>query len=236
MATKRSSTRAEQGPSEVKPMLRYTDNDEADNFVSKDALALLIGMVLDQQQTIERAFTAPLDLVRRMEREPIVGALNAQGIAEMDLDELIRLFSIVPALHRFPKSMATRTQELCAHIADHYDNEPANLWLTATSGKELLKRMKAVPGFGPRKAQIFTALVGKRLGIDVPGWREAAGEFGEADVLRSVADLDGAESKLKYRELKAAAKETATSTEATNLKDSATKPAAGTTPVRRRRG
>ncbi len=203
-------------PKTGQPVLQYTDNDEADTFVSDDALALLIGMVLDQQQTIERAFTAPLDLVRRMGREPVPGSLDAHEIAEMDLEELIRVFSIVPALHRFPKSMAARTQELCAHIADKYENTPANLWLTATTGTELLKRVKAVPGFGARKAQIFTALVGKRLGVDVPGWREAAGEFGEADVLRSVADLDGPESKAKYRELKAAAKEatkTATPTE-----------------------
>jgi uncharacterized HhH-GPD family protein len=200
---------AETASDRPRSLLCYTDNDEADAFVSTDPLALLIAMVLDQQQSIERAFTAPLDLVRRMDRQPEPGALNAQELADLSLEELTRLFSIVPALHRFPKSMAERTQQLCAHIAIEYNNAPGDLWLTAPDGKALLKRMKAVPGFGARKAQIFTALVGKRLGIDVPGWREAAGEFGEPDVLRSVADLTGPETKAAYRELKAAAKKTA---------------------------
>jgi uncharacterized HhH-GPD family protein len=185
---------------------RYTDNDDADRFIAECALALLIGMVLDQQQTIERAFIAPLDLAHRLGREPSADALDAGELAAMDLEELIRLFSIVPALHRFPKSMAARTQELCAHIVSEYEGVPEQLWTTAENGKQLLKRMKAVPGFGARKAQIFVALVGKRMDIELEGWREAAGEFGEADVLRSVADLDGPESKAKYRELKAAAK------------------------------
>jgi uncharacterized HhH-GPD family protein len=189
------------------PRINFVDEDEADAFISTDALALLIGMVLDQQQTIEKAFRGPLDLVRRMGREPIPGALDAAEIAGMPAEELKGLFSIVPAIHRFPASNATRTQELCAHIVSEYNGDPAALWTTASDGTELFKRMKAVPGFGERKARIFVAVVGKRLGIDLPGWREAAGEFGEAGVLRSVADIEGPETKAAYRELKKAAKE-----------------------------
>ena len=192
-----------------KPRINFVDDEAADAFISEDALALLIGMVLDQQQTIEKAFRGPLDLVRRMGREPIPGALDAGEIAAMPAEELKGLFSIVPALHRFPASNAARTQELCAHIVNEYDGNPSALWTTAESGAELFKRMKKVPGFGERKARIFVAVVGKRLGIDLEGWREAAGEFGGANVLRSVADIEGPETKAAYRDLKKAAIDTA---------------------------
>ena len=151
-----------------------------------DPLLLLIAMVLDQQQSIERAFTAPFDLLERMGR-PRTSVLAASEIAGMDLAELTALFAIVPALHRFPASMAKRTQELCAHIADRYDDRPADLWRTATTGTELFARMKKVPGFGERKARIFTALVAKRLGVELPGWRAASGGFGDEGTLLSVA-------------------------------------------------
>jgi uncharacterized HhH-GPD family protein len=192
---------------QAKPKFNFVDDEEADAFISEDALALLIGMVLDQQQTIEKAFRGPLDLVRRMGREPVPGALDAAEIAAMPAEELKALFSIVPALHRFPASNAARTQELCAHIVGIYNGEPSTLWTTAPDGAALYKRMKAVPGFGERKARIFVAVVGKRLGIELPGWREAADEFGDAGVLRSVADIEGPETKAAYRELKKAAKE-----------------------------
>ena len=202
-----------------KPRINFVDDEAADAFISEHALALLIGMVLDQQQTIEKAFRGPLDLVKRMGREPIPGALDAAEIAAMPAEELKALFSIVPALHRFPASNAARVQELCAHIVSEYNGEPSTLWTTASDGAELFKRMKAVPGFGERKARIFVAVVGKRLGVELPGWREAAGEFGEAGVLRSVADIEGPETKAAYRELKKAAKETASAKDlgSTNL-------------------
>ncbi len=193
-----------------KPRINFVDDDEADGFISTDALALLIGMVLDQQQTIEKAFRGPLDLVRRMGKEPVPGALNAAEIANMPAEELKALFSIVPALHRFPASNAARTQELCAHIVSEYDGNPLALWTTSENGSDLFKRMKKVPGFGERKARIFVAVVGKRLGIELDGWREAAGEFGEANVLRSVADIEGPETKAAYREIKKAAKDLGT--------------------------
>ena len=171
-----------------------------------DPLLLLIGMVLDQQQSIERAFTAPFDLLTRMGRAHTPGGLRASELVTMDLAELTRLFSIVPALHRFPASMAKRTQELCAHISEVYDDRPDDLWRTASTAKELCARTKKLPGFGDRKAKVFTALVAKRMGIELPGWREVSGEFGEDGVLRSVADLDGPDALVRYRVLKAAAK------------------------------
>jgi uncharacterized HhH-GPD family protein len=203
---------------EARPRINFVDDYEADTFISEDALALLIGMVLDQQQTIEKAFRGPLDLAKRMDREPIPGALDAAEIAAMPAEELKALFSIVPALHRFPASNAARIQELCAHIVEKYNGEPAALWTTASDAASLYKRMKAVPGFGERKARIFVAVVGKRLGIELPGWREAAGEFGEAGVLRSVADIEGPETKAAYRELKKAAKENAGPRDPSNAK------------------
>ncbi len=167
-----------------------------------DPLLLLIGMVLDQQQSIERAFTAPFDLLTRLGR-PATTTLLASELAAMDPAELARLFAIVPALHRFPGSMAKRTQELCRHIAEVYDDRPADLWRTATTGEELCARMKKVPGFGEHKARIFTALVAKRLGLRLPGWEAAAGSFAEEGSLLSVADLDNPDALRRYREAKA---------------------------------
>ena len=170
-----------------------------------DPLLLLIGMVLDQQQSIERAFTAPFDLLTRMGR-PVTDSLLASEIATFDPIELARLFAIVPALHRFPAAMAKRTQELCRHIADVYDDRPADIWLTATTGKELCARMKNVPGFGEHKAKVFTAVVAKRLGVRPPGWEDAAGAFAENGSLLSVADLDSPDALRRYREAKSARK------------------------------
>ena len=185
-----------------------TDMDLAILYRAREAepLLLLIGMVLDQQQSIERAFTAPFDLLLRMGRPTDTGPLRASELASMDLLELTRLFAIVPALHRFPGSMAKRTQELCRHIAEVYDDRPADLWRTATTGEELCARMKKVPGFGEHKAKVFTALVAKRLGLRLPGWEAAAGSFAEEGSLLSVADLDNPDALRRYREAKAAHK------------------------------
>ena len=170
-----------------------------------DPLLLLIGMVLDQQQSIERAFTAPFDLLKRMGR-PADGSLHASEIATMDPTELARLFAIVPALHRFPGSMAKRTQDLCRHVVEVYDDRPADLWRTAATGEELCARMKKVPGFGEHKAKVFTALVAKRLGLRLSGWEVAAGAFAEEGSLLSVADLDSPDALRRYREARAARK------------------------------
>jgi uncharacterized HhH-GPD family protein len=178
---------------------------EANELLSRSSLALLIGMVLDQQVPLERAFSAPLDLVRRLGHEPTAGEL-----ADFDPVGLVGIFSERPALHRYPKAMAGRVQEVARLIMDQYDGAPERLWTTAKTGDELLKRVSALPGFGAQKAQIFVALLGKQLGVRPPGWREAAGKFGAEGSHLSVADISDAESLAQVRsykqELKAAAR------------------------------
>src|SRR6201987_3933557 len=146
---------------------------EANELLNRSPLALLIAMLLDQQVTLEKAFSGPLDLVRRLGHEP-----TAAELAECDPDRLASIFSERPALHRYPKAMAARVQELARLIVDQYDGDAARLWETAGSGAELLKRVAALPGFGAQKAQIFVALLGKQLGVRPEGWREAGGAFG----------------------------------------------------------
>ena len=131
-------------------------------------------------------------------------------LADFDPDALIAIFAQPPALHRFPKAMAGRVQEVCRALVDRYDGDAANLWADAGSGAELAKRVASLPGFGKQKSQIFTALLGKQFGIQPPGWREAAGHYGEVGSFRSVADIVDAASLDKVRtykkEMKAAAK------------------------------
>jgi uncharacterized HhH-GPD family protein len=170
---------------------------EADSLLSEDPLALLIGMVLDQQVPLEKAFKSPFDL-----RERLDGTLDAATLASMDPEELAAVFSERPALHRFPRSMAGRVQELCALIVDTYHGDPAAIWTSAATGKELLANVKALPGFGEQKARIFVALLGKQLGVRPPGWEKAAGPFGEAGSFRSVADIDSPETLAKVRQFK----------------------------------
>ena len=178
---------------------------EANELLSRNPLALLIGMLLDQQVPLERAFSAPLDLVRRLGHEP-----TAAELAEFDPAALAAIFSERPALHRYPRAMAARVQELARLVVDQYDGEASRLWQSATTGAELLKRVAALPGFGAQKAQIFVALLGKQLGVRPEGWREAAGRFGAEGSHLSVADITDAESLARVRsykqELKAAAK------------------------------
>lgn len=180
-------------------------DDEANELLSRNALALLIAMLLDQQVPLERAFSAPRDLWRRLGHEP-----TADELAEFDPEALATVFSERPALHRFPKAMAARTQELARLIVADYDGDAASLWTTASSGAELLKRVSALPGFGAAKARIFVALLGKQLGVRPSGWREAAGPVADEGSYLSVADIVDAESLGKVRSykqtLKAAAK------------------------------
>jgi uncharacterized HhH-GPD family protein len=178
---------------------------EANDLLTRSPLALLIGMLLDQQVSLERAFSAPLDLVRRLGHEP-----TAAELAGFDPVALAAIFSERPALHRYPKAMAARVQDLARLIVDQYDGEAAQVWQSAKTGDELLKRVAALPGFGAQKAQIFVALLGKQLGVRPRGWREAAGRFGAKGSHLSVADITDAESLARVRsykqELKAAAK------------------------------
>jgi uncharacterized HhH-GPD family protein len=176
-------------------------DDEANELLSRNALALLIAMLLDQQVPLERAFSAPRDLVRRLGHEP-----TADELADFDPEALAAVFSERPALHRFPKAMAARTQELARLIAADYDGDAAALWATAPSGDELLRRVSALPGFGAAKAKIFVALLGKQLGVRPPGWQAAAGSFGEDGSYVSVADITDAESLGKVRSYKQAMK------------------------------
>jgi uncharacterized HhH-GPD family protein len=180
-------------------------DDEANELLSRNALALLIAMLLDQQVPFERAFSAPRDLVRRLGHEP-----TAEELATGNPEALAAVFAERPALHRFPKAMAARTQVLAQLIVAEYDGDAASLWTTAPTGAELLKRVSALPGFGEVKAKIFVALLGKQLGVRPDGWREAAGAFGDEDSYVSVADIVDTESLGKVRaykqSLKAAAK------------------------------
>jgi uncharacterized HhH-GPD family protein len=157
---------------------------DANELLSASPLALLIGMLLDQQVTIEKAFTSPRDLVRRLGHEP-----TAQELAAFDPGVLAAIFSERPALHRYPRAMAGRVQQLCQQIVDRYGGDPAGIWAGARTGAELLARLRDLPGFGADKAQIFLALLGKQYGVRPRGWREAAGHFGEKGGHYSVADI-----------------------------------------------
>jgi len=179
-------------------MSLYLSGDAAaDDLLSTDPLALLIGMVLDQQVPLEKAFKSPFDL-----QERLGGALEAAALASMDPDPLAAVFAERPALHRFPRSMAGRVQELCTLIVDSYDGDAAAVWTSAADGKELLANVRALPGFGEQKARIFVALLGKQLGVRPTGWEKASGPFGEAGSFRSVADIDSPETLAKVRQYK----------------------------------
>jgi uncharacterized HhH-GPD family protein len=177
--------------------LPLSGDETADKLLEKDPLALLIGMVLDQQIPLEKAFRSPSDLKERMG-----GKLDAGAIAAADPDELATIFSTPPALHRFPASMAKRVQEMCQLVVEEYGGKADRVWEDAKDGKALLANVKALPGFGEQKAKIFVALLGKRLGVQPAGWAEAAGDFGEAGSFRSVADIDSPESLRKVRAYK----------------------------------
>jgi uncharacterized HhH-GPD family protein len=155
---------------------------------------------------LERAFSAPADLVKRMGHEP-----TAEELAVCDPDALSAVFGERPALHRFPKAMAARTQALCQVIVSDYDGDPAAIWSNAASGAELLNRVSSLPGFGEQKAKIFVALLGKQLGVRPAGWREAAGSFGEEGSYMSVADIRDDESLARVRSHKQALKSAAKS-------------------------
>ncbi len=178
---------------------------EANALLQSSQLALVIAMLLDQQVSMERAFSAPYDLVQRLGHEP-----TAAELAGYDPEALIAIFSKRPALHRYPKAMAARVQDLCRMLVEGYDGDAARIWADATTGKDLLARVAQLPGFGPQKAQIFVALLGKQFGVQPDGWREAAGSFGADGTHRSVADITDDQSLGKVRahkqEMKAAAK------------------------------
>ncbi len=187
--------------------LRLVQEPSADAFLAADPLALLIGMLLDQQFPMERAFAGPHLLAQRLDLDTEGGArLDAAAIAGADPEKFAALFVGPPAVHRYPGAMAGRVQALCRLIAEKYDGDASALWTTAKDGRELLARIRALPGFGEQKARIFVALLGKQLGVQPEGWREAAGAYGEAGSTRSVADVTSPETLQKVREFKRAAK------------------------------
>ena len=181
--------------------LCLAQDPDADALLTDSPLALLIGMVLDQQIPLEWAFKGPHTLTLRLGRD-----LDATDIARRDPEELADAFATPPALHRFPGSMAGRVQELCRVIVEDYGGDPAAIWTGVGTGAELLKRIEALPGFGRQKARIFLALLGKQLGVRPKGWREAAGEYGVDGSRKSVADITNAKSLGQVREYKKAMK------------------------------
>jgi uncharacterized HhH-GPD family protein len=188
------------------PTLYLSTEPDADALLADDPLALLIGMLLDQQVPMERAFVAPYRLAQRLSMTRLEPAV----IASHDPERLAEIFATPPSLHRFPGAMAARTQKLCQVIVDEFGGDAAAIWRKASSGGDLVRRLGRLPGFGKQKAQIFAALLGKQFGVRPEGWREATGEYGDAGVHRSVADITDEASLQQVREhkkqMKAAAK------------------------------
>jgi uncharacterized HhH-GPD family protein len=187
------------------PTLAIAQDAAADELLGRDPLALLVGMLLDQQFPMERAFGAPRLLADRLG----VQTLSAAALAATDPEELVRVFQGPPALHRYPGSMAGRTQELCRVLVERYDGRAENLWADVPDGATLLKRLGELPGFGAQKSKIFVALLGKQYGVTPPGWREAAGDYGTDGSRRSVADITGPESLAEVRAFKQEQKQAA---------------------------
>ena len=187
------------------PTVTIAQDAAADELLGRDPLALLVGMLLDQQFPMGRAFGSPRLLADRLGVE----ALSARDLAGMDAEELVRVFKGPPALHRYPGSMAGRTQELCRVLVAEHDGDASGLWAEAPDGATLLRRLTALPGFGAQKSKIFLALLGKQYGVTTPGWREAAGDYGQEGARRSVADITGPESLAEVRRFKQAQKQAA---------------------------
>ena len=180
--------------------LHITGDEAADALLSSDPFALLVGMLLDQQVAMETAFAGPEKIRDRL------GRIDPATLAREDADHLADVFKQPPAVHRYPGSMAGRVQALAAAVQDEWGGDASAIWTRdEPDGPEVLRRLKALPGFGDQKARIFLALLGKRERFARAGWREAAGAYGE-DGHRSVADITDPESLTKVREFKKAQK------------------------------
>ena len=180
------------------PPIAITGEPAADALLERDPFALLAGMLLDQQFPMERAFAGPQKIVERLG----VDSLDPATIAALDPEEFAALCATPPAVHRYPGSMAGRLQELARVIVEQYDGDTAALWQEATSGADLLARLRALPGFGDAKARIFVALLGKQRGVQPAGWEQAAGAYAEPGSFRSVADVVDPASLAKVRAFK----------------------------------
>ena len=179
--------------------LYITGDDAADTLLNTDANALLIGMLLDQQVSMELAFAGPAKLRERL------GHLDPAKISAMDVDVFVAVCTEKPAVHRFPASMGTRIHELCGVLTEQYGADASHIWRDVTDGRELYDRLRELPGFGDEKSKIFVAVLAKSQGVTPDGWQDAAGVFGD-DTPRSVADIDGPEALEKVREWKKAQK------------------------------
>ena len=181
--------------------LHLTGDASADALLTENPFALLVGMLLDQQVTMEVAFAGPAKLKER------IGSVDPATIAGFDPDKFVEVFRITPAVHRFPGSMAARVQSLATAVQDDWNGDTASIWTSGNpDGSEVLKRLKALPGFGEQKAKIFLALLGKQLGLAADGWREASGHYGEKGCHRSIADVTDADSLQQVRATKKAMK------------------------------
>lgn len=180
--------------------LPITGDPDADQLLTDNPLALLLGMLLDQQVPMERAFAGPNTLASRLD-----GSLDARTIAAMDLDEFLAICSQTPAIHRYPTSMGTRVHDVCTFLVERYDGDASKLWKRVRTGDDLYRRIREVPGFGDEKSRIFVALLAKRFGRKPDGWEAAADPFGDHNP-RSVADVKNAATLTAVREWKQAAK------------------------------
>ena len=185
--------------------LHLTGDTNADRLLDENPLALLIGMLLDQQYPMEAAFSGPHKLVDR------IAGFDAERISAYDPDEFAAICSTPPAVHRYPGAMAKRIQAVCRVVVDEYDGDASGIWTTGDpDAKTVLKRLKALPGFGDQKARIFLALLGKQRGVRPVGWREAAGAYADEGSRRSIADVVDEQTLQEVRafkkEQKAAAK------------------------------
>ncbi|WP_346234092.1 HhH-GPD-type base excision DNA repair protein [Parafrigoribacterium mesophilum] len=181
--------------------MHLTGEPAADALLTENDLALLIGMLLDQQVTMESAFAGPAKIRDR------IGSLDAAAIADHDPDAFAQVFKQPPAVHRFPGSMAARVQALCAAVRDDWHGDATAIWTDGNpDGAEILRRLRTLPGFGEQKARIFLALLGKQRGLAAVGWREASAPYGEDGSRMSVADIVDSESLDRVRESKKAAK------------------------------
>ncbi|MBB4963019.1 HhH-GPD-type base excision DNA repair protein [Saccharothrix violaceirubra] len=182
--------------------LCLAQDQEADELLSSSPLALLFGMLLDQQIPMEKAFKGPKVIADRMG-----GELSVHKIAEAEEGDFGAVMAEVPAVHRFPGSMGKRLQALARYLIEHYDGDAEAIWTRdEPDGKAVLKRLKELPGYGDQKARIFLALLGKQLGVRPEGWREAAGAYGDEGSRRSVADVVDQATLLEVRDFKKAAK------------------------------
>ena len=176
--------------------LNWTHNEDANSLLTTSPLALIIGLLLDQQFRMEWAFHSPWVLQERLDRP-----LDAAHIASIDPAEFEAIFKGPPALHRFPNSMGRRTQTLCGVIADEYGGDAAAIWRSAVDGQDLLDRAMDLPGFGKAKARILVGIVGKRLGEGPDGWEDVAADWA------SIADVEEFEQITALREAKKRAKQ-----------------------------